>query len=99
MSPFSLTTNFIGGRCVPRVVSNLDQLGRLIMRINGQKKLLGTAAALAVTVPFVLAGAAPATAATTVSCGKSVANVNAVVYADRLVRAWGSGEQATTSCY
>jgi len=69
----------------------------LIMRINGQKKLLGTAAALAVTVPFVLGGAAPATAAT--ACGKSVAKVDAVTYADRLVRAWGSGEQAATSCY
>ncbi|MFI5733142.1 hypothetical protein ACIA49_23720 [Kribbella sp. NPDC051587] len=67
------------------------------MHINGQKKILGTAAALAVSVPFVLGSAAPATAA--VSCGKSVANVDAVTYADRLVRAWGSGEQATTSCY
>jgi hypothetical protein len=67
------------------------------MHINGQKKLLGTAAALAVTVPFVLGGAAPATAAP--ACGKSVAKVDAVTYADRLVRAWGSGEQAATSCY
>jgi len=76
------------------------------MRIKGLVKGRGLAAALAVTAPIVLAGAAaPAlatTAATTTatdSCGQSVAGLDAVAYADRLVRAWGRGDQAGTACY
>ena len=47
--------------------------------------------------------AAPAVAASAqtaaTSCGRSVANLDAVTYADRLVRAWGRGDRATATCY
>jgi hypothetical protein len=61
------------------------------------------AAALAVAAPLVLGGsAAPAVAAgaqTTASCGTSVVRLDAVTYADRLVRAWGRGDTKMTACY
>jgi hypothetical protein len=73
-------------------------------RIKG----LGAAAALAVTAPLVLTGAsAPANAGTTTTtasvstCDRlaPAANLAAVEYADRLVRAWGRGDRATANCY
>jgi len=82
----------------------------LIMKIKGLNKGRGLAA-LAVTAPIVLVGAAAPAVATagtvgnagttqsTASCGSSVASLDAVLYADRLVRAWGRGDQATTACY
>jgi len=68
------------------------------MKIKG----LVMTAALAVTAPIALGGAAaPALAQTAAatSCGTSVVNLDAVTYADRLVRAWGRGDRATTACY
>lgn len=72
----------------------------MIRRIIG----LGSTTALAVTAPLLLTGAAPANAGTTsatASCSKlaSATNISAAAYADRLVRAWGSGATATTNCY
>jgi hypothetical protein len=73
----------------------------MIRRIIG----LGSTAALAVTAPIVLTGAAaPAnagTTTTTASCSQlaSATNISATTYADRLVRAWGSGATATANCY
>jgi hypothetical protein len=71
-------------------------------RIKG----LATAAALAVTAPLTLTGAAaPANAATTTTAASvcdrlaSAANLAAVEYADRLVRAWGRGDRAAADCY
>ncbi|MET9314668.1 hypothetical protein ABZX12_22885 [Kribbella sp. NPDC003505] len=66
----------------------------MIRRIMG----LGATTALAVTAPLLLTGAAPADATTT-TCRGSAAGVSAVTYADRLVRAWGSGDTATAGCY
>lgn len=73
----------------------------MIRRILG----LGATTALAVTAPLVLTGAAPAnagttsTTTTTASCAGSVSGVSPATYADRLVRAWGSGNAATANCY
>lgn len=72
----------------------------MIRRIMG----LGATTALAVTAPLVLTGATPANAGTTTStstasCRGSVAGVSAATYADRLVRAWGSGNTAAAGCY
>jgi hypothetical protein len=73
----------------------------MIRRIIG----LGSTAALAVTAPIVLTGAAaPANAGTTTTtagCSNlaSPKNISAAAYADRLVRAWGSGATATANCY
>ncbi|NUR95939.1 MAG: hypothetical protein HOV67_11865 [Kribbellaceae bacterium] len=58
---------------------------------------LGATTALAVTAPLVLTGATPANAGTT--CSGSVAGLSAATYADRLVRAWGSGNTTTANCY
>lgn len=72
------------------------------MKIKGLTKAGGLAAALAVAAPLVLSGAAaPANAQTTAatSCGRSVVNLDAETYADRLVRAWGRGDAAMTACY
>ena len=73
------------------------------MKIKGLSKAGGMAAALAIAAPLVLGGsAAPAVAAgtqTTASCGASVARLDAVTYADRLVRAWGRGDTKMTGCY
>ena len=73
------------------------------MRIKGQNKARVMVVALAVTAPIALAGAAaPAlatSAQTATSCGQSVASLDAVAYADRLVRAWGRGDLAATACY
>ncbi|MFG1623701.1 hypothetical protein [Kribbella sp. NPDC049227] len=73
------------------------------MKIKGLSRAGGMAAALAVAAPLVLGGsAAPAVAAsaqTTASCGASVARLDAVTYADRLVRAWGRGDTRMTACY
>ncbi|MEV0796915.1 hypothetical protein AB0I34_04470 [Kribbella sp. NPDC050281] len=73
------------------------------MKIKGLSKAGGMAAALAVAAPLVLGGsAAPAVAAgaqTAASCGTSVARLDAVTYADRLVRAWGRGDTRMTACY
>jgi hypothetical protein len=76
----------------------------LIVKIKGLKKTRGLTA-LAVTAPIALgaaAAAAPAVATdvqTMMSCGTSVANLDAVAYADRFVRAWGRGDRAITGCY
>ncbi|MGZ0148622.1 hypothetical protein ACXJJ3_16235 [Kribbella sp. WER1] len=54
------------------------------------------------TAPLVLTGATPAnagTTTTTTTCSGSVSGVSAVTYADRLVRAWGSGNTAAADCY
>src|SRR5690349_12280103 len=71
----------------------------MIRRIIG----LGGTTALAVSAPFVLTAAgAPANATTaTTSCSRlaSATNISAAAYADRLVRAWGSGATATANCY
>lgn len=70
----------------------------MIRKIMG----LGATTALAVTGPLVLTGAAPANASTTAStCNRMapVTNLSAVAYADRLVRAWGSGDTAAANCY
>ncbi|WP_344199715.1 hypothetical protein [Kribbella karoonensis] len=67
----------------------------MIRRIMG----LGATTALAVTAPLVLTGATPANAGTTATCAGSVAGVSATTYADRLVRAWGSGNTAAANCY
>lgn len=70
----------------------------MIRRIIG----LGATTALAVSAPIVLTGAAaPAAASTATSCSglASTANVSATTYADRLVRAWGSGNTAAANCY
>ncbi|GAA1572151.1 hypothetical protein GCM10009804_30580 [Kribbella hippodromi] len=71
----------------------------MIRKIMG----LGATTALAVTGPLVLTGAAPAnaSAATATTCNRMapVTNVSAVAYADRLVRAWGSGNTAAANCY
>jgi hypothetical protein len=74
-------------------------------RIKG----LGAAAALTLTVPFVLGGgsvvqaAAINTTETTAAAAcdgvASAARVAAVEYADRLVRAWGRGDRAAAGCY
>jgi hypothetical protein len=74
-------------------------------RIKG----LGAAAALTMTVPFVLGGGAvvPAAATMTTSTAPattcdgiaSAARMAAVDYADRLVRAWGRGDRAAAGCY
>jgi hypothetical protein len=75
------------------------------MKIKGLGKSGVMAAALAVTAPLVLGGAAAPAVATSAqttaatSCGASVVNLNAVTYADRLVRAWGRGDTAMTACY
>jgi hypothetical protein len=73
-------------------------------------KGLAATGALAVALPLVLGGAAPATAktATATTAGATTAascklasakNVSAVTYADRLVRAWGSDNSAAANCY
>ncbi|MFI5696325.1 hypothetical protein ACIA58_31000 [Kribbella sp. NPDC051586] len=73
----------------------------MIRRIIG----LGGTTALAVSAPFVLTAAgAPVNASTTTataSCSQlaSATNISAATYADRLVRAWGSGSTATANCY
>jgi hypothetical protein len=71
-------------------------------RIKG----LGTAAALTVTAPLVLTGAsAPANAGSTTTTASAcsrlapAANLAAVEYADRLVRAWGRGDRPVADCY
>ena len=61
------------------------------------RRIIGLSATTALAV---LAGATPADAGTTTaSCRGSVASVSATTYADRLVRAWGRGDTATTNCY
>ena len=73
----------------------------MIRRIIG----LGATTALAVSAPIVLTGAAaPAAASSTTStttCAglASASSVSATTYADRLVRAWGSGNTAAANCY
>ena len=74
-----------------------------------QIKGLGAAAALTMTVPFVLGGGSVVPAAainttettTAAACDgvASAARVAAVEYADRLVRAWGRGDRAAAGCY
>jgi len=74
-------------------------------RIKG----LGAAVALTMTVPLVLGGgsAAPAaatittTTATASACSRlaSAVRLDAVDYADRLVRAWGRGDRSAAECY
>jgi hypothetical protein len=70
----------------------------MIRRIIG----LGTTAALAVSAPVVLTGAAaPANASTTTTCSRlaPAKNLSSVAYADRLVRAWGREDTAAVKCY
>lgn len=71
------------------------------MKITGLGKRYGVAAIAAISLPVMLGGAAlaPATAAVAASCGTSVANLGAVTYADRLVRAWGRGDQGAVGCF
>src|SRR5437879_8469669 len=74
-------------------------------RIKG----LGAAVALAMTAPLVLGGGSAAPAAATITtttatpsaCGRlaSAAHLDAVDYADRLVRAWGRGDRSAAGCY
>jgi hypothetical protein len=72
-----------------------------------QRRIKGLIAATALA-PLILTGAAaPAGATTTASttssatCGRlePAANLAAVEYADRLVRAWGRGDRAAADCY
>ena len=75
------------------------------MRIKGLGKGGVMAAALAVTAPLVLGGAAAPAVATSAqttavtSCRGSVVRLDTETYADRLVRAWGRGDRATAACY
>jgi hypothetical protein len=65
-------------------------------------KVLGVAAALTVAAPLVLvSGSAASAAVTTTTCSKlaSATQLDAVSYADRLVRAWGRGDRAAADCY
>ncbi|WP_158290864.1 hypothetical protein [Kribbella antiqua] len=65
-------------------------------------KVLGAAAALTIVAPLVLvSGSAASAAVTTATCNgmASPARLDAVSYADRLVRAWGRGDRPATDCY
>jgi hypothetical protein len=71
-------------------------------RIKG----LGAAAVLAVTAPLVLGGGSVAPASATITttpsaCSRlaSAVRLDAVDYADRLVRAWGRGDRSAAGCY
>ncbi|MFF0345111.1 hypothetical protein [Kribbella sp. NPDC004875] len=69
----------------------------MIRRIMG----LGATTALAVTPLAVAATPADAGTSAAANCSRlaSATTISAAAYADRLVRAWGSGDTATANCY